>query len=330
MAELEITGISDDEFSFDPAPTQNAMGGTELMMKWLRENVDHSLLDHFQIIPTRVRALEDKPRVLWTHDTADDPECRHLAQPENREKFAKMVCVSDWQKEHFQRHLGIPPSFISVMKNAIYPIDLTGVDKPTDKIKLIYHTTPHRGLGILFHVFRKLAEQYDDIELDVYSSFKIYGWEQRDKEFEDLFNACKEHPRINYYGTVSNDEVREALKRAHVFAYPSIWPETSCISLIEAMSAKCYCVYPNFAALPETGAGFGLCYPYHEDVNEHVRTFYHALDAILINIRNGRIHPNYYELQKVYFDTMYGWNNRARDWESFLRYMIEKEKHENA
>jgi len=47
--------------------SKKAMGGTELMRMWLYEEVakrEAGLLDEFQIISTRVRELEDKPRIL--------------------------------------------------------------------------------------------------------------------------------------------------------------------------------------------------------------------------------------------------------------------------
>jgi hypothetical protein len=75
----------------------------------------------------------------------------------------------------------------------------------------------------------------------------------------------RQHPKIRYHGTQPNAAVREALTRAHVFAYPSVWPETSCLCLIEAMSAGLVCVHSNLGALFETAAHWTQIYPFHED-----------------------------------------------------------------
>ena len=75
---------------------------------------------------------------------------------------------------------GVPYSESIILRNAIDPIEVG--EKPKDTIRLIYHSTPHRGLELLVPVFEKLCETHDDIELDVYSSFKIYGWEERSEE----------------------------------------------------------------------------------------------------------------------------------------------------
>ena len=95
-------------------------------------------------------------------------------------------------------------------------------------MRLIYHTTPHRGLDVLMRAFAKIYERYEGkVHLDVYSSFAVYGWKQRDAPFEHLFETCRRHAGCTYHGAVSNGEVREALTRAHVFAYPSTWMEKS-------------------------------------------------------------------------------------------------------
>ena len=59
----------------------------------------------------------------------------------------------------------------------------------------------------------------------------------------------------------------------HIFAYPSIWPETSCIALIEAMSAGLLCVHSAYAALPETSANWTMMYPISEDHQQHCNIF---------------------------------------------------------
>ena len=90
--------------------------------------------------------------------------------------------------------LGIPYFKSIVLNNAIDPIE--PLEKPDDKIRLIYHPTPHRGLELLVPVFEALCNEHNDIELDVYSSFKIYGWEQRDDQYKQLFDRCKELQRL--------------------------------------------------------------------------------------------------------------------------------------
>ena len=105
---------------------KKARGGTELMQERLHNSLPADLLDKFQIIPSRVRNIDpDKKAILWLHDLPNDPESQHLADPKLRERFAKIVAVSDWQMQLYNVVLGVPYSQSIVLKNAIYPIDIS-------------------------------------------------------------------------------------------------------------------------------------------------------------------------------------------------------------
>ena len=301
----------------------NARGGTELMQERLHNSLPKELLDQFQIIPSRVRDLDpDKKKILWLHDLPNDPESQHLADGALRKRFDKIVCVSDWQMQLYNLISAVPYSECIVIKNAIEPIPVQ--KKEYDgTVRLIYHTTPHRGLEILVPVFEEMCKIHDNIHLDVYSSFKIYGWEQRDAQFQELFDRCRANENITYHGSVSNEEIREALIHSHIFAYPSIWPETSCLAAIEAFSAKNVVVCPNFAGLPETAAGFAMMYPYNENKNHHAVQFAHTLNNAINSVKEntGNL-DTYLDFQKQYFDYFYGWDRRKLEWQNLLNSMI--------
>jgi UDP-glucose:(glucosyl)LPS alpha-1,2-glucosyltransferase len=303
-----------------------AKGGTEMMQEKIN-SLDSELLSKFQIIHSRVREIDpNKPTILVCHDLAEDPEVLHLGDPKNLEKFAKLVFVSHWQFTTYNKVLGVPYDNSIVLRNAIKPF--AKAQKPHDgPIRLIYHTTPHRGLNILLAAYQELSKHYGDkIHLDVFSSFKIYGWEQRDEDYKELFKICEEHPHITYHGTKPNDEVREALLKAHIFAYPSIWQETSCIAAIEAMSAGCQIVCPSYAALPETTAGFAYMYPWTSNLHDHANMFANVLnDAIIeqISLREAGDENPSLAMQKLYADSLYSWDNRAVEWEALLRGILD-------
>ena len=315
-----------DEFSFGGVTTdelsKNAMGGTEMMKHGLYDRLDPELRDKVQIICSRVRDVDsNRPSILWLHDMFNDPEAQHLQDAEQRERFDKLVFVSNFQKTQYELAYGLKPSEYVILKNCITPIEQHTKPDPQKQINIIYHTTPHRGLDILVPVFEELCNHYDNIVLDVYSSFNIYGWGQRDADYEHLFERCRNHPKINYHGYQPNEVVREALKKAHIFAFPSIWPETSCIAAMEAMSAGCTIVAPDFAALPETLAGFGITYSMHEDINIHANVFIQVLAQTIDKIGTPEMN-NRMDFQKAYADAFYSWDSRVQQWDSLIRTLI--------
>jgi len=305
--------------------SKNANGGTELMLRKIYDGfIPRETLEQFQIIPSRVRDLkEDKWRVYIVNDLPGDPEVTKVLENEGWRKFHSIVFVSHWQAQRFVELYNIPWSKTVVMLNAIDPIE--SIPKPTDKINIIYHTTPHRGLNILLSVWDALCAKHSDIHLDVYSSFSLYGWPQRDEQFKDLFSYCQTHPRITYHGAVDNNQVRTALQSAHIFAYPSIWQETSCLCLMEAMSAQLDCIHPDYAALPETAANWTSMYRWNENIEQHANIFATVLDASINMIRDKndglatKLHS-----QKIYADIFYNWLSRRQVWNAFLQSIVSR------
>lgn len=292
-----------------------AKGGTELMMERIYSSLDPELLSKFQIIPSRVRELdENKVRILYSHDLPQDPESEHLKNG-GWKKFHKIVFVSNWQMQFYISYYNIPWERCVVLPNAILPIPEH--DKPKDKITLGYWSTPHRGLDIVVPVFEKLAEKYENLELEVFSSFKLYGWPDRDKPFEELFERCRNHPRIKYHGAVDNKTLRYRLTKIHILAYPSTWLETSCLVLMEAMSAKCLPVHPNLGALFETAANWSYMYQFDEDINKHANIFYSVLDQTINTYWTDDVQSRIMSA-KSYADIFYNWEYRKKQWESFL------------
>ncbi len=302
----------------------NAAGGTELLKSELSKRLESDLLDNFQIYVSRVEEAfdETKIRLLWLHDLADDPANHHL-QNGGWKNFHRIIFVSNWQMQSYIAKYSIPWSRCVVLQNAINPIEAH--EKPTDKIKLGYWSTPHRGLNILVPVFEKLQEKYDNIELDVFSSFSLYGWKERDAQYEDLFQKCRDNPSINYYGAIHNADLRDRLKDIHILAYPSIWPETSCLTLMEAMSAGCLCVHSNLAALPETAANWTIQYQYHENLNDHAIIFYNALDAAIENLNDEGIQSRIHS-QMSYANVFYNWEIRQKQWIAYLSSILNEDR----
>lgn len=317
--------LGDDELFSKNELSANANGGTELMLRNLYKYVDNDLLNNFYIICSRVRDIHPtKKNILWLHDLWNDGENFHLQDSASRQRFAKMIFVSNYQRTTFQHGYGILGSESTILQNAIEPIDMTGINKTTPEVvNLIYHTTPHRGLELLVPAYMQLSEHFGDrLHLQVYSSFKIYGWEARDADYQTLFDICKEHPHITYHGSVSNEEVREALKHTHIFAYPSIWQETSCIAAMEAMSAKNIVVCPSHAALAETCNNFAVMYDWHEDPAKHYEMFAYNLFTTIEKLLEGDSNDMFLNYIKNHTDSFNGWELRSRQWKNTLQHLL--------
>jgi UDP-glucose:(glucosyl)LPS alpha-1,2-glucosyltransferase len=264
--------------------SKNARGGTEMMMERLYKYVDVSLLNQFQIIPSRVRHIDPhKKTILYCHDLAEDTENRILLN-HGWDKFDFFVFVSQWQCDAYISMYDIPYFKCTVIPNAV-EVEHKARQKDNSIIKFVYHTTPHRGLNIAYSVFDVLSREYSNIQFDVFSSFEIYGWKQRDAMYKPLFDELEAHPKINYHGSKDNQTVLDHLEQSHIFLYPSTWKETSCIAMIEAIKSSCMVIHPNYGALNETSEDNSMSYEFAEDANVHAsRTF--QLTKSILEIEN--------------------------------------------
>lgn len=268
----------------------NSKGGTEMMRQRLVDNVGKEILEKVAVHLSRPRELyDDVPNILWCHDLAEDPENKILRDG-GWDKFQHFVFVTAWQRDQYILRYGIPYSRCSVINNAVEKV-YNPTKQEVDQIRFIYHTTPHRGLELLVPVFEALAKEDSNIHLDVYSGFEIYGWEQRNEAYKGLFERIEQHPNMTYHGVKSNEEVLKALDEAHIFLYPNIWKETSCIALIEAIKSQCICIHPNYGALPETASNATIMYDWQEDINAHANFAFAVTRQILSQMRQD---PNYY------------------------------------
>ena len=306
-----MPGFEENEIS------AKSVGGTEMVKRAIAARMPEGLVDDFQIICSRVRNIEeDKIRVYWLHDLPEDPETNHLKDAASRDRFQKLVFCGNWQYNRYINLLGIPQNDkCAVIETPIEPIEYK--EKSREEIRLIYTSTPQRGLALLVPVFEELCKKHSNIYLDVFSSFAIYGWQDADKQFEQLFERCKNHPNIVYHGFAPNEKVREAQQKAHIFAYPSIWHECNSRALIEAMSAGALCVHPNLAGLADTSGNLTAMYQYNEDHNAHANKFYHLLDHA-ISVVNDDNTQNYLKYVKNYADSRFNIGKIAGQWEDML------------
>jgi len=236
-----------------------SFGGSENQLRLLLKHLPDASFKDINLILNKTNhdLLEkDKINILWMHHFVNQEEAKNLGSKDYTDKLDYIVFNSNWNFEKFQYQFKIPENKSLVIKNAIEKIDFQ--EKPKDKINLIYHTTPWRGLAQLLNVFKKL--NLKNVELNVCSSTIIYGKKFDDilgKKYENIFNECKNTKNVNYLGFVENKNIIELLKKTHIYSFPSIWPETSCLSAIESMAAGCEVVTTNLGALYETCSPFG-------------------------------------------------------------------------
>ncbi len=172
----------------------NLFGGTEIQFFLLKKYVDIPNIN-LKLVPSLISPDYNtkNPNVLWVHQSYDMLESVEVIK--QYPNVDRVVFVSNWQQRKYVEKLNCQEEKTVVIENGIEPIvDHT---KPTNRINLVYMSTPYRGLDILLEAFIRI--QNEDVHLHVFSSMAIYGQNEKDYEYEHLYEFCKKHPKITYH-----------------------------------------------------------------------------------------------------------------------------------
>ncbi len=273
-----------------------------------------------------------KASFVWAHDIHVGHPTAKLGQ--QLLKVDRFFCLSNWHKEFFlETYPFLYKDRIIVTKNGI---DLNYFKELPQKEgnKLIYSSSPDRGLERLLDLFPRIRAEVPDAELHIYYGF--HNWKkmaetfgnseelQKIKFFEDLLEEKSKQGGIVYHGRVSKPELAHAFLTAKVWPYPTWFTETYCITAIEAQAAGCVPVTTALAALPETVShGFILKPP--NTAEEYGNAFVKRVVNLLQNEENR---AKFAEAGREFTFKYHGWDQVASAWEHHFHETL-KAKAEN-
>ena len=309
--------VNDDQLR--PVSFNDSFGGSENQLRLLLKYLPDESFKNINLILNNANhdlIEKDKINILWMHHFVNQKEAQNLGSKDFVQKLDYIVFNSNWNSENHIYQFKIPKNKSVVIKNAIEKIDVE--EKPKDKINLIYHTTPWRGLALLLKVFKNL--NLKNVELNVCSSTIIYGKKFDSvlgKTYESIFNECKNTKNVNYFGFLDNKKIMQMLKKMHIFSHPSIWPETSCIAAIESMAAGCEVVTTNLGALSETCSSFGTFVNFDRNFDNLEKKY---SEVLLNSIKNfwSDENQNKLKLQRETINATYSWDVRSIEWKNFF------------
>jgi glycosyltransferase involved in cell wall biosynthesis len=312
--------MSNKYFKDTDTPPLSPMGGSEILMEKLIKYTDLKDRNDINILcstPDSSKILPRCKNILWQHLNYSDESLGAMRDRDFMKSLDATVYISHWQLEKFRYIFQVPLNNAYVIKNAIDPVEF----KPRTregKLKLIYTSTPFRGLDVLLDAFEVIDR--DDIELDIYSSMKVYGpgyQEHFGHLYEEMFDRATELDGINYHGYATNETVINALSTAHIFSYPSIFEETSCLAMIEAGAAGCQLVTTDLGALPETGSVYANMSIFNVNRSALVRSYAKHLNNCIDNywsIETQRLIKE----QSDFYNNHYSWERRKHEWDKLF------------
>jgi UDP-glucose:(glucosyl)LPS alpha-1,2-glucosyltransferase len=295
-------------------PSQGVYGGTEYMIRNFHDKI-YPEMDNINnyvcvVMPGEVQPLNillntGKEIILWLHNLPfqyDVNAKTFLNNIKFLEKLKYVIVPSEYHKKTLKEETNIPLEKIYVISNAIEVrnSDLSRFEKP-NKVKIVHTSSYDRGMALLMDAVRYVK---NDFTLEVYNNF-----------YPDLYPGSPQaDSRVKFFGSTPKKTVLSALEDAHIFAYPTIYLETFCLSLAESMSAGLYPVVPAYGALEEVANGFGDVYEYPKDFEEHIKKHAEKLDAAIDMIMDGKWNP---QEQIDCINSKYSWDSIKTQWLEF-------------
>lgn len=265
-----------------------------------------------------------KPLILWAGHADDQPPMEPLEFSRERKAWSGFAFVSQWQLEEYVRVFWLPRERARVMRNAIAPAfaeraaSVPWFHRGAPPV-LVYTNAPYRGLDVLLAAFPAIRKAVPGATLRVFSGLSTTRGGPDDNQYADLHRLCLQTEGVAYVGPVAQPALADALAESASLAYPSTYPETSCIAALEAMAMGATVLTTALGALPETLAGFGRMVAFKEDSAGLARDFAamagHALNEISRNPDQAAAQR---EAQIAYVRKEYTWPARALEWQRWL------------
>lgn len=226
-------------------------------------------------ISSRIPSVADAPiearlKLLWVHDI-------HVGPPSPQMegwlwKFDRILCLSEWHRGFFlHTYPTVHEDQVLVTRNGIDPERfLAPQGMPRKRNLMVFSSSPNRGLPVLLWNFREIRRRVPDAELEIYYGFDTWETMARKSGAQDqleeiaryramIREAEREHGgAVRWRGKQPQNVLADAFLRAKVWGYLTDFPETSCISAMEAMAAGCAPVCSRWAALEETVGRHGI------------------------------------------------------------------------
>ena len=310
-------------------------GGTEIQYDYLHKYANRNLLELVQIttsVPEKEPLHPLRPNILWIKNSYDQPNLAPwFTKKENHKKYDWYVFNSHWTYEKYRYFFNVPDTRSVVIKNGIDYEELKLKKDFTykDPLRLVYFSTPWRGLDVLLNTMELLKDE-KDIVLDVYSSTIIYGdgfHIENEPKFLKLYEQARDLKNVNYKGYLHHNELMEKLKEYHVSVHPSTFEETFCISAMEALAAGCMLITTDLGAIPETCAEFPVYIPYSSD-KKHLAVQTAESIRQAREILSARDISQSLKFQQQYYKYYYDWKVIGSFWDRFLQGTIHARRKE--
>lgn len=200
---------------------------------------------------------KSKYTMLWLHDVPNNPDFTK----ERIDSLDSIMVLSEFHKSLLMMNDNgefkpVPEEKLWVSSNGIVPLKPEG---KRIKNKLIYASSPDRGLVHLLNNWSKIKSEVPDATLDIYYGFDVFDAIHKNnperQSWKDKMMKLMDQDGIEYHGRIGHEELHKKYAQSDIWPYCTDFEEISCISGMKSQSLGAIPVVTDYAALSETIKG---------------------------------------------------------------------------
>jgi len=319
----------------NPGPYRGVYEGVEYWesQEYLAKEEFTALISSRTFLPL-VSGTQAKAKFVWMHDVNIGPQ-----NPQIFNLADKVVGLTGWHEKHLQKIYNLPDDKTTIIPNGIdinrFPFDQrNNLENPH---KFIYSSSPDRGLEHLISLWPMIRNRYPDAELNIF-----YGWDMidkildfysssqgenkhplkhfKEKVFHHINNLGGEEIGIFQRGRVTQEVLAKEMLNSSIWAYPTQFCETFCITALEQQAAGVIPIVSGLAALRETVS------PVHETLEgwpanaDYQKRFLRLISKTLDHIGDEKTEEKRLEARR--FVEKFTWENSYQSWVNLINLHI--------
>lgn len=189
--------------------------------------------------------LTEAPTFAWCHD---------LITPgiEQTENYLKVICLTQFHADFMHNMQLVPYDKIYTSRNGINPDRFKSEKPQKNPNKIVFPSSPDRGLDRAILVLDKVREEFPDVELHVFYGIEHLPQWGHKALHDKLLGMIQARPWVKYHGKTEQNVLIQHFKEAVIWLHPCDFIETSCITAMEMIASGVYPVTRRLGGLRDT------------------------------------------------------------------------------
>lgn len=189
--------------------------------------------------------MTNAPTVVWSHDLLTPGI--HMMDSNN-----KLAVLTEFHKDYVKSVVGLSDEPFWITRNGINPELFSGLKTEKNPNKVVFSSSPDRGLLEAMKVLDVARQENPNLELHAFYGFDNLEKMGRHDIVKPIKEAIESRPWVKMHGNLKQLDLYKELASAAVWLYPTWFLETFCITALEMLALGVYPITRRLGGLSDT------------------------------------------------------------------------------